>query len=537
MVAASPEENPAIRWLEGTSGISKACGRERPREAGILMLAIGALALSGASVPWNRTAGRTNDTCFQRPTSGPPRWVFVATPEGEAPSGGWPVVLSFVTDMFPTPRRGQSCGPGGFTRKHYGAHATPIESMASCVGVGDMPPSAAAFWRCGAAVAEMCIPGDPLDVSPASCRACAAANSSVLREKGCAGSMFAAACEVPGFDSCQAALDAACGDAGAGAECSCALKQEHVAALSAANCTAALLDFYGCGGETARCMYDQQAGQLWDSRVRQLLIDSGVAVVQVNPLADDNWAADPVSWRNSPDRGFLRALFAAIANGELGALDARRLVLRGWSAGAALVSWLFQVERTEGLPAGVAVKGGILLSGGSYTCYTERGAGPPTSCSDCIPGGSEESCFSGSDPRCSSCSAGPTYCSQCCPRNFTEAYFEDHPEQYAAHPPVFLAQTSTRDAHADLCATRNYYDTMVAHGARAVLALVPTEDERCFCVGTPGEKRAAGAPTLGACDANWHVCKAFTDTDCCVAHTMGFAAMLEPLVGFVLEVT
>ena len=38
--------------------------------------------------------------------------------------------------------------------------------------------------------------------------------------------------------------------------------------------------------------------------------------------------------------------------------------------------------------------------------------------------------------------------------------------RYPQHPPVFLAQTSTKDSHADLCGTKHYHDTLVRHGAK-----------------------------------------------------------------------
>ena len=51
---------------------------------------------------------------------------------------------------------------------------------------------------------------------------------------------------------------------------------------------------------------------------------------------------------------------------------------------------------------------------------------------------------------------------QCCPKNYTEAHYSAHPEDYRTlHPAVFLAQTSRSDNHADLCAAKNYYDTLV----------------------------------------------------------------------------
>ena len=56
---------------------------------------------------------------------------------------------------------------------------------------------------------------------------------------------------------------------------------------------------------------------------------------------------------------------------------------------------------------------------------------------------------------CSSCNVSVVpYCGQCCPRNYTEEHYDVHPEDWHKHPPMFLAQQSTEDTHADLCATR-----------------------------------------------------------------------------------
>lgn len=49
----------------------------------------------------------------------------------------------------------------------------------------------------------------------------------------------------------------------------------------------------------------------------------------------------------------------------------------------------------------------------------------------------------------------PPCCQYCCPRNYTEQYYYDHPEEYIHHPPTFLAQMTTADKNADLCAAKN----------------------------------------------------------------------------------
>jgi len=129
--------------------------------------------------------------------------------------------------------------------------------------------------------------------------------------------------------------------------------------------------------------------------------------------------------------------------------------------------------------------------------------------------------------------------SQCCPRNYTEAYYAENPDKWASHPPSFLAQTSTVDNHADLCACKNYHATLVAHGVKSVLNLVAEEDESCFCVGTPSNPDAAGSPYSAACNhpAWGKSCTTMGGKDCCISHTLGFASMVKPAAQFVLEVT
>ena len=131
------------------------------------------------------------------------------------------------------------------------------------------------------------------------------------------------------------------------------------------------------------------------------------------------------------------------------------------------------------------------------------------------------------------------YCGQCCPRNYTEAFYDENPDRWGEHPPMFLGQTSTTDNHADLCACRNYHETLLAHGVKSVLSLVPAEDEKCACVGNPANPAASGSPYLDQCaKPSWgQGCTTMGGNDCCIAHTQGFATMVEPAANFVLEVT
>ena len=100
---------------------------------------------------------------------------------------------------------------------------------------------------------------------------------------------------------------------------------------------------------------------------------------------------------------------------------------------------------------------------------------------------------------------------------------------------MFLAQQSTEDTHADLCACKNYHETLRAHGVKSELVLVPAQDERCFCLGTPGHTAAAGSPVSKFCNSSWSKCAGFMGERCCIQHTMGFADMVQPLAKFCRE--
>ena len=289
------------------------------------------------------------------------------------------------------------------------------------------------------------------------------------------------------------------------------------------------------------CDYDQQAGAIWDQRLKQVLLANGVAVLQVNPIQQDDWEYGELPWAQGNDTAFLAKTFGMLAAGAFGALDPRRVVLRGWSGGAQMVSWMYETIARNGTFPQIAVVGGVMLSGGSYDCYNDPGsdAGPShtpvASCASCTPGGPSHCA---DDPLCSSCNTTvKTYCQQCCPRNYTERWFAETPGAYASHPPTLLAQMSTTDNHADLCACKNYHDTLVAHGVKSELVLVPEADEPCFCIGNPDEPAAAGSPFAHKCrEPGWgQNCTTMGGKDCCIAHTLGFAKMIEPAVNFCLD--
>jgi hypothetical protein len=256
-------------------------------------------------------------------------------------------------------------------------------------------------------------------------------------------------------------------------------------------------------GHQSDCDYDQEAGALWNQRLKQYLIANGVAVVSVNPFTEDSWDAGPWWWDSGVDEPFLTKVFKMMKAGEFGKLDTDNVVVRGWSGGAQMVSWISQVRATNTtseFTQSFKMKGGVMMSGGSYLCYNDPqdptnppGAMPIGSCQGCTEGGPSH-CQD--DPKCSSCDTSvKTYCGQCCPRNFTEPYFAEDPARYKDHPPMFLGQTSKTDNHADLCACRNYYETLVANGvSNSKLELVKPDEESCFCIGSPTEPAAAGSP-------------------------------------------
>jgi hypothetical protein len=59
----------------------------------------------------------------------------------------------------------------------------------------------------------------------------------------------------------------------------------------------------GGGHHGGGCNYDQQAGALWDQRLKQYLLANGIAVVQLNPITADSWDNyEAVSGLTDPSR-------------------------------------------------------------------------------------------------------------------------------------------------------------------------------------------------------------------------------------------
>eukprot|EP00039_Didymoeca_costata_P023482 m.7294 g.7294 ORF g.7294 m.7294 type:complete len:432 (-) comp3682_c0_seq1:173-1468(-) len=280
-----------------------------------------------------------------------------------------------------------------------------------------------------------------------------------------------------------------------------------------------------------RCDYDDLAGILWDQRLKQFMLANGFAVVQVNPMEDDSWDAwddDPQhTWTNGNDKPWLQKVFSMLAAGNFGKLDPKSIFVRGWSGGAQMVSWLFNMAPTGVFPD-VEFIGGVFLAGGSHNCYESLPNVTHGICKTCDP---SDSCPGSQWHVNAGCSSNMTHrpcCAKCCPTNFTEQYYFDHPDQYSKHPPSFLAQLTTQDENADLCACKNYYNTLQAYGVYSELNLVSPEYEKCYCIGNPQDPAAQGSPYSQYCtdSMSWS----------CETHTMGFAQMVAPVTQFMLNV-
>lgn len=208
--------------------------------------------------------------------------------------------------------------------------------------------------------------------------------------------------------------------------------------------------------------------------------------------------------------------------------------------------------------------GGVFFAGGTYGCYQEGG----DAIGQCAGCNASDSCL---DIGCSQALVAQNRtpcCQYCCPEGFTEQHYAEHPEDYPAHPPVFLVQHSTIEENADSCAAQNYHSEMVLRGGDSTLVLIPPAQERCFCLGNPGVAADADSPYVGTCGPlSTGFLPGIGNTSCtvpknagaryasfgprlsecqemgpgagerCIVHTMGFGGMVLPLVEFVIRVT
>jgi len=186
-------------------------------------------------------------------------------------------------------------------------------------------------------------------------------------------------------------------------------------------------------------------------------IEEKVIIICMNPSSSDNWDFNESTWPNSNaeyygytgptyDKEFIKTVieyfFVKIHSTQI---DKTNVFFGGWSVGCQMVSRMFETVRTEDTLNPIKnIKGGIMLSGGTYNCYEGWGHGTPIgNCKDC-----DKKCLE-NDPKC---------CSFCCPKDTTEEYYNSK-ERYASHPLCFLAQ-HTDDGNSALSAAKNYYCTL-----------------------------------------------------------------------------
>ena len=115
------------------------------------------------------------------------------------------------------------------------------------------------------------------------------------------------------------------------------------------------------GSRKAECDWNINAGAIWDQRLKQFLLNNGVAVIEANPYVTDVWDTGDAWWNGwtdhsghvngGRDKGFLPALFNSIEEGEFGPIDTSRTFFHGFSAGAQMVSWMFEVSTAKRQPA------------------------------------------------------------------------------------------------------------------------------------------------------------------------------------------
>lgn len=204
-----------------------------------------------------------------------------------------------------------------------------------------------------------------------------------------------------------------------------------------------------CGYFWGDCCFDSRAGSVWNQRIKQFLLANGVAVISMNP-GSYGWNYPSTYWDSDDygqDRLVLQRLFEQMgdsssstsrsgnASSILRHLDRSRVVIRGYSGGAQMVSWLIEKWVERNLTESVNILGGVFLSGGSYMCYDETN--PIGVCSTC---NASDEC-DGPTQSCALNKSSPSpCCSYCCPDHFAERFFETHPEKWSQHPPVYLAQ-------------------------------------------------------------------------------------------------
>jgi hypothetical protein len=218
---------------------------------GLLSNSAGTTAAGVKEPSWNFTFPGSSGACVDASANGNgnTRWVYTSLPAGQPPAAGWPVWLSLVTDTFPAPKGSTAtCGKGGgghySNAKAFDAFATPLETMKTCF---EPPPPPLGGPYCGYEMRKYCEAEEK--EGAAKCQACATAHSGEL-SKACTPAEITAICSGKGPSPSP-------------------WPPHH----------------------RSNCDYDQEAGALWDQRLKQYLVANGVAVVAVNPFEEDSWCA------------------------------------------------------------------------------------------------------------------------------------------------------------------------------------------------------------------------------------------------------
>lgn len=285
-------------------------------------------------------------------------------------------------------------------------------------------------------------------------------------------------------------------------------------------------------------------GALYRQRLRQALLLNGIAVMTMATHITDGWCNYDAAWEQGYDavafdelNALLRHKNRVDAPSIYRTLDPDRVALRGWSGGSQMVSWMMEAvaRRTarNGPTSMIGLRAGVMMSGGSYACYNSQ---PEAigSCANCSSGASawkvnKSIALGCSNPAaCKARGLAQPYCEYCCPMNYTEQWYAENASRYATHPHTLFGQT-TLDIMADSCASTNYHNTMIAHGAVSKRIAIPPAHERCYALGVPGDN--ASVPR----QARKYSRFCSNPNMSSLGHTQGFPEFVEPALLFLLN--
>ena len=85
---------------------------------------------------------------------------------------------------------------------------------------------------------------------------------------------------------------------------------------------------------------------------------------------------------------------------------------------------------------------------------------------------------------------------------------------------------------------RRYHETLLAHGVKTGIALIPPQYAASYCTGSEGDPASEGSPYLGKTSSlpPYNYTGDYEYPGACGDHTLGFAAMVKPLTQFLVEV-